>query len=122
MCNAENDLGVLPLRSTAEGKLIYQSIWSDGDIARAEACKASGQRPATSQPRASEARAPPWELPDKHGNKPQRGATNHASIPHVSFINLHTMFPAERPELILIGHLAMMLLLRGNIGADLLDV
>jgi hypothetical protein len=28
--SAENDLGVLPLRSIAEGKLIYQSIGRDG--------------------------------------------------------------------------------------------
>jgi hydrogenase maturation factor len=31
--SAENDLGVLPLRSIAEGKLIYQSIGRDGVLA-----------------------------------------------------------------------------------------
>jgi small GTP-binding protein len=30
--NAENDLGVLPLRSIAEGKLIYQSVGRDGAL------------------------------------------------------------------------------------------
>ena len=30
--SAENDLGVLPLRSIAEGKLIYQSIGRAGDL------------------------------------------------------------------------------------------
>ena len=58
----------------------------------------------------------------QNGSKPQRGATNRASIPHVSFINLHAMFPAKRPELILIRHPAMMLLLRCDLGADLVDV
>ena len=57
-----------------------------------------------------------------NGNKPQRGATNHASIPHVSFIDLDAMFLAERPELILIRHLAMVRLLRRDIGPDLLDI
>ena len=58
----------------------------------------------------------------QNGNKPQRGATNRASIPDVSFINLHAMFPTKRTELILIRHLAMMLLLRRDVGLDLLDV
>ena len=58
----------------------------------------------------------------QNGNKPQRGATNRASIPHVSFINLHAMFPAKRTELILIRHPAMVLLLRRDICPDLLDI
>jgi hypothetical protein len=44
------------------------------------------------------------------------------SIPDVSLIDLHAMLPAERAELILIGHLPMMLLLRRNVCAHLLDV
>jgi len=63
----------------------------------------------------------------KSSSKPQRGGTNSNvgaddSVPNVSFINLHPMFPAKRAELILKRHLAMMLLLRRDICTDLFNV
>ena len=60
-------------------------------------------------------------------HKPQRGeaiadADIRGSIPNIPFVNLHAVLSAKRPKFVLVTNLAMMLLLRRDIRADLLDV
>ena len=48
--------------------------------------------------------------------------TRGGSIPHIPLINLQPVLAAQRAEFILKRHLAVMLLLRREVFADLLDV
>ena len=108
--------GPLALTNAAATNAASDAVWKEVE---ADDLQANGLRQASPGQARNERR--PGICRTKW-NKPQRGAANHASIPHVSFIYLDAMFPAKRTELILIRHPAMMLLLRRDIGPDLLDV
>ena len=83
-------------------------------IPRIDLCAPTGQA-MSAQGKAAQ---PPQGHQNTIPREPQRGAL----VPNVALVDFDAMFLAERPKFILIGHPAMMFLLRRDVGPDLLDV